>query len=62
MYYRSVDLMEVRRCLLCHDAPCTGACPRADPARILWAVRFQNGQGPGPCGHGGRRGAATKNT
>jgi len=45
MYYRTIDLLEAQRCLLCHDAPCTGACPRADSARILRAVRFQNDQG-----------------
>jgi len=45
MYYRTIDLLEAQRCLLCHDAPCSGACPSANPARILRAIRFQNDQG-----------------
>jgi len=45
MYYPTIDLMEAQRCLLCHDAPCTSACPIADPACILRAVRFRNDQG-----------------
>ncbi len=45
MYHRTIDLLEAQRCLLCHDAPCASACPSADPARILRAIRFQNDQG-----------------
>lgn len=35
---------ESTRCLLCHDAPCTKACPKdgIDPARGLRAMRFEN--------------------
>lgn len=40
-----MDAEKVHRCLLCHDAPCTNACPDQDPARILRAVRFGNDQG-----------------
>ncbi|MBP5306464.1 MAG: NAD-dependent dihydropyrimidine dehydrogenase subunit PreA [Paludibacteraceae bacterium] len=35
-------LDEARRCLLCHDAPCSAACASADPARALRAIRFHN--------------------
>jgi dihydropyrimidine dehydrogenase (NAD+) subunit PreA len=36
---------EAARCLLCHDAPCTAACPRElDPARLVRAVRFDDGR------------------
>lgn len=32
---------ESAKCLLCHDAPCTSACPRGqDPARFVRALRF----------------------
>lgn len=34
---------EAARCLLCHEAKCTKACPMGqDPARALRAVRFDN--------------------
>ena len=34
---------EASRCLLCNDAPCTGACPKAlDPARGIRALLFEN--------------------
>ena len=34
---------EASRCLLCHDAPCTKACPAGnDPARGIRAIRFGN--------------------
>ena len=33
---------EAARCLLCHDAPCSKACPTGDPARAIRAVRFGN--------------------
>jgi dihydropyrimidine dehydrogenase (NAD+) subunit PreA len=37
---------EAARCLLCHDAPCTAACPRKlDPARFVRAVRFDRSKG-----------------
>ena len=35
---------ESARCLLCHDAPCSAACPKegVDPARGIRALRFGN--------------------
>ena len=36
------DGKEQNRCILCHDAPCTKACDRCDPGRILRALRFNN--------------------
>lgn len=37
---------EASRCLLCHDAPCSAACPHGeDPARFIRAVRFDNAKG-----------------
>ena len=36
-------LREAHRCLLCHDAPCSAACPAGtDPARFLRQLRFVN--------------------
>lgn len=35
--------IESTRCLLCHGAPCTAACPKSkDPARGIRALRFGN--------------------
>ncbi len=37
---------EAARCLLCHDAPCSKACPaNTNPARFIRAVRFRNFKG-----------------
>lgn len=34
---------EVVQCLMCHDAPCSKACPyNLDPAKILRSLRFSN--------------------
>lgn len=36
-------LAEASRCLLCHDAPCSSACPAGtDPARFIRSLRFKN--------------------
>lgn len=37
---------DVGRCLLCHEAPCTAACPHGlDPAGLLRSLRFENEAG-----------------
>lgn len=37
---------EAARCLLCHDAPCSKACPAdTDPAKFIRSVRFRNVKG-----------------
>lgn len=37
---------EVSRCLLCHDAPCSKACPaKTDPAKFIRSLRFKNYKG-----------------
>jgi len=34
---------EASRCLLCHDAPCSKACPaESDPAKFIRSLRFRN--------------------
>jgi dihydropyrimidine dehydrogenase (NAD+) subunit PreT len=37
---------EASRCLLCHDAPCSKACPAStDPAKFIRSLRFRNIKG-----------------
>jgi len=37
---------EAHRCLLCHDAPCSQACPGGtDPAKFIRQIRFRNLKG-----------------
>lgn len=37
---------EASRCLLCHDAPCSKACPAGtDPAKFIRSLRFKNIKG-----------------
>lgn len=37
---------ELSRCLLCHDAPCSAACPaKTDPAKFIRSARFHNFKG-----------------
>jgi len=39
-------LTEAGRCLLCHDAPCSSACPGGtDPAKFIRQIRFYNLKG-----------------
>ena len=45
-YTMSTVMEEAQRCLLCHDAPCTNACPAGtDPAKFIRSVRFRNFKG-----------------
>lgn len=32
----------IRDCSLCYDAPCSKACSKLDPERIIRACRFDN--------------------
>ena len=42
----STAAQEADRCLLCHDAPCTKACPAGtNPAKFIRSVRFRNFKG-----------------
>ncbi len=39
-------MAEANRCLLCHDAPCSAACPAGtDPGRFMRQLRFLNPEG-----------------
>ena len=45
-YTMSTVMEEAQRCLLCHDAPCSKACPAGtDPAKFIRSVRFRNFKG-----------------
>ena len=47
-YNLRTAMEEASRCLLCHDAPCSMACPAGtDPARFIRALRFSNIKGAG---------------
>ena len=44
--YPFIDISEVNRCLLCHDAPCTASCCKQMPVGdILRSIYFSNGMG-----------------
>ena len=45
-YTMTTVMEEAQRCLLCHDAPCSKACPaETDPAKFIRSVRFRNFKG-----------------
>ena len=45
-YNPKLVMEEASRCLLCHDAPCSKACPAGtDPAKFIRSVRFKNYKG-----------------
>ena len=45
-YTPRLVMEEASRCLLCHDAPCSKACPAGtDPAKFIRSVRFKNFKG-----------------
>ena len=45
-YTPRLVMEEASRCLLCHDAPCSKACPAGtDPAKFIRSVRFKNVKG-----------------
>ena len=45
-YNPRLVMEEASRCLLCHDAPCSKACPAGtDPAKFIRSVRFKNFKG-----------------
>lgn len=45
-YDSRTAMEEAARCLLCHDAPCSKACPAGtDPAKFIRSLRFRNVKG-----------------
>jgi dihydropyrimidine dehydrogenase (NAD+) subunit PreT len=46
LYDSRTAMEEASRCLLCHDAPCSKACPAGtDPASFIMSLRFRNIKG-----------------
>ena len=45
MFERKLYRSDMLRCVLCHDAPCSGACDRTDPASLLRSIWFDNEKG-----------------
>lgn len=45
-YTPATVMEEAARCLLCHDAPCSQACPAGtDPGKFIRSIRFRNVRG-----------------
>lgn len=42
MFEKVLSRADMLRCALCHDAPCSAACARLDPAGLLRSVWFDN--------------------
>ena len=42
MFETKTTRADMLRCTLCHDAPCSAACPSLDPASLLRSVWFDN--------------------
>ncbi|MCR5090881.1 MAG: NAD-dependent dihydropyrimidine dehydrogenase subunit PreA [Oscillospiraceae bacterium] len=42
MFEKVLYRSDMLRCALCHDAPCTAACGRTDPAGLLRSIWFEN--------------------
>jgi dihydropyrimidine dehydrogenase (NAD+) subunit PreA len=46
VFTENLAMEESSRCLLCHDAPCSRACPAgSDPAKFIRSLRFRNFEG-----------------
>ena len=45
MFERKLYREDMLRCALCHDAPCSRACSRLDPAGLLRSIWFDNEKG-----------------
>ena len=42
MFVKKIYRSEMLSCVLCHEAPCSAACEKADPARLLRGIWFQD--------------------
>ena len=42
MFGKKIYRSDMIRCALCHDAPCSSACGKLDPARLLRSIWFDN--------------------
>ncbi|MBO7517464.1 MAG: NAD-dependent dihydropyrimidine dehydrogenase subunit PreA, partial [Spirochaetia bacterium] len=42
MFEKKIYRSDMLRCALCHDAPCTAACGKLDPAGLLRSIWFDD--------------------
>ena len=42
MFERKLYRTDMLRCVLCHDAPCSGVCAETDPAKLLRSIWFDD--------------------
>ena len=45
MFEKRLYRTDMLRCALCHDAPCSAACAKIDPAKLLRSIWFDNEKG-----------------
>lgn len=45
LFTQTIYRSDMIRCVLCDDAPCSAACGRADPAKLLRSIWFENEKG-----------------
>ena len=45
MFERKLYRSDMLKCALCYDAPCTKACVKTDPAKLLRSIWFDNEKG-----------------
>ena len=50
MFERKLYRRDMIQCALCHNAPCSAACPEMDPAALLRSIWFNNEIGFGELG------------
>ena len=42
IFERKIERSDMLRCAICHDAPCSKACGKLDPAKLLRSIWFDN--------------------
>jgi dihydropyrimidine dehydrogenase (NAD+) subunit PreA len=45
LFERTIHRKDMIRCVLCHDASCTAACGKLDPAALLRSIWFDDEKG-----------------
>ena len=49
MFDRKLFRSDMLNCVLCHNAPCTGACQKIDPGKMLRSIWFDNEKTAATC-------------